>query len=99
VHNPDPPHDGHLASDFSVTVDEVTCRQFVELVTDYFEGALPPRTLNHVEEHLVLCDWCVTYAEQMQATVASLRKLKDRSSRQPPEALLAALRAKKAADR
>jgi predicted anti-sigma-YlaC factor YlaD len=97
VHNPGPRHNGRLASDFSVTADEVTCQQFVELVTDYFEGALPPRTLSHVEEHLVMCDSCVTYVEQMQATVESLRDLKDRSSRQPPDTLLAALRANKAA--
>ena len=95
MHNPDPRHDGHQASDFSVTADEVTCQQFVELVTDYFEGALPPRTLSHVEEHLVLCDWCVTYVEQMQTTIESLRKLEDRPSGQPPDSLLTALRAKR----
>ena len=97
MHNPGPRHDGHQVSDF--TADEVTCQQFVELVTDYFEGALPPRMLSQVEEHLVLCDWCVAYVEQMQATAESLRKLKDRSSREPPDSLLAALRAKKAAGR
>jgi predicted anti-sigma-YlaC factor YlaD len=97
VHNPGPRHDGHLADDFSASADEVTCRQFVELVTDYFEGALPPRVLSHVEEHLVMCDWCLTYAEQMQATVDSLRKLEDRSSPEPPDSLLAALRAKQGA--
>jgi predicted anti-sigma-YlaC factor YlaD len=69
----------------------------VELVTDYFEDALPARTLSHVEEHLVMCDWCVTYLEQMQATVDSLQTLKDRSSREPPDSLLAAVRAKQAA--
>jgi predicted anti-sigma-YlaC factor YlaD len=79
-----------------VTADEVTCQQFVELVTDYFEGALPPRTLTRVEEHLVMCDWCVTYVEQMQATVESLRMVDERSPREPPDSLLAAVRAKKA---
>jgi len=54
---------------------EVTCQQFVELVTDYFEGALPARTRTHMEEHLVMCDWCVTYAEQMQATIQALEEL------------------------
>jgi predicted anti-sigma-YlaC factor YlaD len=96
VHDPGPRHDGHLASDFSVTADEVTCEQFVELVTDYFEGALPLRTLSQVEEHLVMCDWCVTYVEQMQATVDSLRALKERASPEPPDSVLAALRARKA---
>jgi predicted anti-sigma-YlaC factor YlaD len=81
-----------------VSADEVTCQQFVELVTDYFEDALPPRTLSHVEEHLVMCDWCVTYLEQMQATVGSLRTLEDRSSAEPPDSLLAALRAQAAGE-
>jgi anti-sigma factor RsiW len=99
VRNPGPHDDGNLASDFSVTADEVTCQQFVERVTDYFEGALPLRTLSQVEEHLVMCDWCVAYVEQMQATVDSLRKLGDRSSREPPNLLLAALRANGSAGR
>ena len=99
MHDPGPRHDGHLAGEFSVTADEVTCQQFVELVTDYFEGSLPPRTLSEVEEHLVMCDWCVTYLEQMQATVGSLRNLGDRSSREPPELLLAAVRANRAGGR
>ena len=78
MHDPGPRHDGHLAGEFSVTADEVTCQQFVELVTDYFEGSLPPRTLSEVEEHLVMCDWCVTYGEQMRATVDLLGELADR---------------------
>ena len=99
MHQSGPANDGHEASEFSVTVDEVTCQQFVDLVTDYFEGALAPRTLCKVEEHLVLCDWCVTYAAQMHTTVDSLRTLKDQSSREPPDSLLAALRANRAAGR
>jgi RNA polymerase sigma-70 factor (ECF subfamily) len=74
VEDPGRRHDSPLPSD-RVTADEVTCQQFVELVTDYFEGTLPPRTLSQAEEHLVMCDWCVTYVEQMQVTVESLRRL------------------------
>ena len=87
-------HGRHPAGDFSVAADEVTCQQFVELVTDYFEGALAPRTLSHVEEQLVLCDWCIAYVAQMQTTVDSLANLKDRSSREPPDLLLGALRSR-----
>ena len=89
-------HGGHEASDFSVTADEVTCQQFVELVTEYFEGALDPRTMSQVEEHLVMCDWCVTYVEQMQATIASLQDLNDEPSPEPPDSVLAALRRRRA---
>jgi anti-sigma factor RsiW len=95
VDNSRPPHNGHQAREFSVTADEVTCQQFVELVTDYFEGALEPHTLSQVEEHLVMCDWCVTYVEQMQATIASLRDLSEPSAPEPTDSVLAALRAKR----
>lgn len=82
---------------------EITCQQFVELVTDYFEGALSARTRNQVEEHLVMCDWCVTYAEQIEATIAALAELASEPSAgepaadeplggEPSAAVLAALR-------
>jgi predicted anti-sigma-YlaC factor YlaD len=83
-----------LSSDRSAAADEVTCQQFVELVTDYFEGALGPPTLSRVEEHLVMCDWCVTYADQMDATVAALHELEDHEAAEPSDALLTALRAR-----
>ena len=95
MHNLGSSHNGHSAGD-GVTADEVTCEQFVELVTEYFEGALEPRTLSQVEEHLVMCDWCVTYVEQMQATIASLRELKQERGVEPADSLLAALRARRA---
>jgi predicted anti-sigma-YlaC factor YlaD len=97
VHDSGPPRNGQSASQFDLPVDEVTCQQFVELITDYFEGALAGRTLSRVEEHLVMCDWCITYAEQMKATIMALQKLRRPTSPDPPIAALAALRAKKGA--
>jgi predicted anti-sigma-YlaC factor YlaD len=94
VHDPGPPYDGHPASSLTAAADEIACQQFVELVTDYFEGALGPQTVNQVEEHLVMCDWCVIYAEQMESTVASLGELKDHEAAEPSDALLTALRAR-----
>jgi predicted anti-sigma-YlaC factor YlaD len=82
--------------------DEITCRDFVELVTDYFEGALPAETLALTEEHLVMCDWCSTYAEQMRATGELLAEAErhDHSHGSvpvplPPPALLDALRSRR----
>jgi len=94
VHDPGSPYDGHPSSSLTAAADEITCRQFVELVTDYFEGALGPRTRGQVEEHLVMCDWCVTYADQMESTVVSLGELKDPETDEPSDALLTALRAR-----
>ena len=88
-----PRQDGDLPGEFSAADQEVTCQEFVELITDYFEGELAPRTLSQVEEHLVMCDWCVTYAEQMRDTVALLGTLSEPSPPVPSERLLEALRA------
>jgi len=96
VHKSGLPHDGHSAGEIDPS-DEVTCQQLVELVTDYVEGALQPRTMNHVEEHLVVCDFCVTYVEQMRATIATLQGLEKHGSPEPPASALAALQARRAA--
>jgi predicted anti-sigma-YlaC factor YlaD len=56
-------------------VDEITCKQLVELVTPYLEDSLDEPTLGLVEEHLVMCDWCVDYIEQMRATIGALAAL------------------------
>lgn len=96
MHNLGPPHNGHSAGEFDLPADEVTCQQFVELVTEYFEGALELRTLGQVEEHLVMCDWCVTYVEQMQATIASLGELKEEHRPEPADSVLEVLRARRA---
>lgn len=52
--------------------EEIVCREFVELVTEYLEGALPGERVELVEQHLVMCDWCKTYLEQLEATVRAL---------------------------
>ena len=95
MHPPGASPHGHSAEEFDLNEDEVTCRQFVELLTDYFEGALPSRTRGQMEEHLVMCDWCVTYAEQMQATIDSLTQLRDAPAAEPSDAVLAVLRARR----
>jgi predicted anti-sigma-YlaC factor YlaD len=92
VHDPGSPQD-HGASPCSVAEHEISCQQFVEVITDYLEGALANRTLTHVEEHLVLCDWCVTYLEQMQQTVEALHALDGEPPPEPSERVLIALRA------
>jgi hypothetical protein len=61
-----------------LTSEELTCRQFVELVTDYLEGALGEPAAGLVSGHLRLCEGCVTYLDQMNAVVAALVQL-------PPE--------------
>jgi predicted anti-sigma-YlaC factor YlaD len=51
------------------------CIEVVELVSDYLEGTLDPETERRVAEHLDLCPPCVTYVEQVRATVSMLGRL------------------------
>ena len=51
----------------------LSCREFVELVTAYVEGALDAATLRRVEEHLAVCEPCRVYVEQMRAVKDGLR--------------------------
>jgi anti-sigma factor RsiW len=97
VNDPGPPSVGHLTSGSTVPRDEVTCRQFVELITDYFEASLSSRTLSQVEEHLVMCDWCVTYVEQMEATIEALHELREPTAPEPAASVLGALAANRSA--
>jgi anti-sigma factor RsiW len=58
---------------------ELTCRQLVELVTDYLEGRLPPRQHSLFEEHVATCEWCATYLDQMRQTLRALGTLTEES--------------------
>jgi anti-sigma factor RsiW len=55
----------------------MTCRQVVELMTDYLEGALSPADRARFEEHISGCDGCRAYLAQLSATRRALRKLAD----------------------
>ena len=54
------------------------CRQFTELVTDYFEGALSPADRLLVDRHLEACPNCPKYRDQMRATIRLAGALQDR---------------------
>ena len=47
----------------------MTCKELVELVTDYLEGKLPDVEVIRFEQHLSSCDGCTNYLEQMKRTI------------------------------
>jgi len=53
----------------------IACQEFVELVTEFLEGTLPPTVEQAIAEHLELCDPCRIYLEQTRATATALRGL------------------------
>jgi anti-sigma factor RsiW len=61
---------------------ELACRDIVELVTAYLEDALDARDRERFEEHLVFCDGCGAYLEQMRTTITATGRLEDAL---PPE--------------
>jgi anti-sigma factor RsiW len=46
----------------------VTCRQVVQLLADYLEGALSAADQSRVEEHLAGCDGCTAFLAQLRTT-------------------------------
>jgi len=48
---------------------DLTCREIVELVTDYLEGALSTGDRLDFERHLVWCSWCRDYLDHMRTTI------------------------------
>jgi anti-sigma factor RsiW len=57
------------------TIEEMTCKELVELVTDYLEGTLPPLERQRFEQHLDMCDGCAAYLEQMRSTIRLVGRL------------------------
>jgi anti-sigma factor RsiW len=56
---------------------ELACQEVVELVTAYIEGALDPADLERFEEHLVFCDGCDNYLEQIRTTIRLTGRVED----------------------
>jgi anti-sigma factor RsiW len=54
---------------------EMTCQEFVELVTDLIEGQLAEAARVEAEAHLGECHGCETYLAQMRLTIEALRTL------------------------
>jgi anti-sigma factor RsiW len=57
----------------------LTCREVVELVTDYLEGTLSRRDRRRFEQHLAACDGCTAYVEQMRLTVEAAGRVTEES--------------------
>ena len=74
-------------------VEHITCQDVVELVTSYLEGRLADADAALFEEHIVFCDGCEAYLDQMRATIATVGRIE--AAEVPPETrdrLLAAFR-------
>ena len=55
---------------------ELECREVVELVTDYLEGALSRRDRRRFEAHLAGCPHCTEYLAQLRQTIEETGSLR-----------------------
>jgi anti-sigma factor RsiW len=78
----------------TVELEQLSCQELVELVTDYVEGALSQDEHARVDRHLETCQGCQTYVEQMRQTIELTGRLTvDDVSPEAELALLDAFRA------
>jgi anti-sigma factor RsiW len=56
---------------------EIVCRDLIELITAYLDGALDPETTAAMDAHLSLCDGCSRVLEQFRATIRMAGMLRD----------------------
>jgi anti-sigma factor RsiW len=72
----------------------VSCRRFVEIITEAREGALPGWERRHFEEHATDCRACRGYREGLEHTIALLNELPEEPAPEKMrEALLSRFRA------
>lgn len=74
-----------------MAIDEraLTCKELVELVTDYLEGVLSSEDKERFQVHLATCDGCTAYLQQMRKTIQAVGNLEESSlSPQAKENLL-----------
>jgi anti-sigma factor RsiW len=73
---------------------DLTCRELVELVTAYLEGALDGEERERFERHLGECAGCRAYLDQMRHTIEATGRLAEADlSDEAAAALLRAFRA------
>lgn len=49
---------------------DLVCRQAVQLMTDYLDGALTNTQARRFERHLAGCPHCAEYLDQLRETIA-----------------------------
>ena len=52
-----------------MTEPDVTCREVVELLSDYLDDAMPAPDRERLEAHLAQCDGCSAALEQLRETI------------------------------
>jgi anti-sigma factor RsiW len=65
-----------------MSAEALCCREVVELLDDYLDGASPPSQRGRIQRHLAGCADCDAYLGQLRATIRLARRLATRAA--PP---------------
>ena len=63
--------------------DDVQCREVVTVLTDYLEGALPAEQRAALEQHLLTCEGCTNYVDQMRTSIDLTGRLQEEDVPEP----------------
>jgi anti-sigma factor RsiW len=78
---------------FPIIPGGISCREVVEIVTDYLDGALTAEDRARMDAHLEACPPCLLYVEQIRTTRRLAAEAEAELEQRPDrEALLAAFR-------
>jgi predicted anti-sigma-YlaC factor YlaD len=91
-----------MSDDGARPEDDLPCAVFVEMVTDYLDGSVPPELRTRIDEHLAICPGCTSVLAQIQQVIGIAGRLTeddvDTMSASEREELLAAFRAARRKD-
>jgi anti-sigma factor RsiW len=74
-------------------MSELDCRDLVEQVTAFLDGALTPAAEREFIDHLAICEHCTQYLDQFRRVVRDLGELPpDRLPDKARDALMSAFR-------
>jgi anti-sigma factor ChrR (cupin superfamily) len=66
-----------------MSYEDLPCRDFVELATEYLEGGLSSEQRLVVERHLAFCVPCIDYLDQIRAVIRTTGELREQDVPEP----------------
>jgi anti-sigma factor RsiW len=67
-------------------IDDFPCNLFVEVITEYLDGAMDQDDARRLEEHLEVCAGCASVLEQFRIVVQLSGRLREDDVEQLPAA-------------
>jgi hypothetical protein len=67
-------------------IDDFPCNHFVDVVTEYLDGAMEPDEARRLEAHLAICDGCQSVLEQFRVILRITGRIGEEDVEElPPE--------------